>query len=215
MSRNQWTIALAGNIAASFPSPGLSGNEAVQVTCGNEGTCNADLTVTPASGLPHGRTQGRLRGLFQVTGDMNATWPNNVFGLFFQSQQSAVIGTPSVTCYGVVVAYNTITLRQVSGSTNLANGDILATAPQGYVPGALLSLQVQWEIVNATQLRMQVWRGTLSDYSNLTRVLDHTDTSAAYLTSLWEGACVRQAASSTGGMLIGLVDKLELYRKTP
>jgi hypothetical protein len=83
------------------------------------------------------------------------------------------------------------------------------------VPGALLSLQVQWEIVNATQLRMQVWRGTLSDYSNLTRVLDHTDTSAAYLTSLWEGACVRQAASSTGGMLIGLVDKLELYRKTP
>jgi hypothetical protein len=215
MSRNQWTIGLSGNIAASFPSPGLSGPEAVRVACGNEGTANADLTVTPASGLPHGRTQGRLRCLFRVTGDMSAAWPNNVLGLFFQSQEAAVIGTPNVTCYGVVVAYNQVTLRKVTGSQSLAGGDILATAPQGYVPGTLLSLQAQWEIVNANQVRMQVWRGTTPTYSNLSTILDHTDLSGAYLTSQWEGACVRQVAASPGGLLVATLDRLELYHKTP
>jgi hypothetical protein len=147
-----------------------------------------------------------------ATGDMDASVPNNTLGLFWLSQQPAVIGTPNVTCYGVVVEYNQLTLRKVDGSTSLSAGGVLATAPQGYTPGTLLSLQAQWEIVGGIQTRMQVWRGNTANYSNLSRVIDYTDMSGAYVTGLWEGACCRQGAGGATLMTFTL-DKLALYHK--
>lgn len=209
MSRTQWNVTISGAMTASYPSPGLSGAEALQLQATNEGTSFADITVTPASLLPHGVSKGILRCLFVVQGSWGAAYPTNLFGLFFLAQEETPMGGP-FTGYGVLLQHDGLTLRKADGSLPLSGASVIASHAQGYTPGALLSLEVQWEAV-AGQTDIVVRRGNTATYTNVTQVLTFSDLSSPLTSGLWEGVTCRQTVGETGNLLRCQIDKTTLY----
>lgn len=213
MSRSQWNVLISGAMTASYSSPGLSGTAMLQVDATNEGTSFADITVTPASGLPHGVPAGMLRCLFTVTGSWGSGYADNLFGVFCLGDNDTPMGGVYAG-YGVLVEYNRISLRKSTLSTPLSGAPVIAQHPQGYVTGVLIALEVQWEAQAPTKTVFTVRRGTRSDYANLTTILTYEDTTSPILTGAWEGVTVRQTTAAAGVLLRAQVDKTTLYTQS-
>lgn len=209
-----WDIALGGGFTqTSLTTSSLSGAKSLRInidsTAGASGAI--DVAVKPASAYALGLTEGRLRSAFLADGTLDVTHPQRVFGLFWLAALATPMGTAGVDCYGALIEWNRMTLRKNDGVAVLSAGTILQESAIPYTSGALVTLQAQWELVDATHVRMQVWRGSLIDYTDLALIWDYTD-SGAFTTSVAEGVCMRQG--DTGGTNLGVVvDRTTLLSK--
>jgi hypothetical protein len=216
MALADWSIALGGGYAqSSLTTASLFGAKSLLIAIPGTGVGSGaiDVVVAGTSAYAKGLTTGRLRCAFKADGTMDASHPARVFGLFWLASDPTPMQTVGCECYGVLVEYNRLTLRKQDSSTILSAATILQQSAVPYTSGTLVTLQAQWEPVDATHVRLQVWRGSLLTYSDLVPVWDYTD-SAAFTTSTCEGVCMRQG--DTGGTNLGVtVDRTALYHPAP
>lgn len=207
-----WTITLGGGFTQSSLTPAsLFGATSLRINIdGTPGGSGAiDVVVAGTSAYAKGLPAGRLRCALRADGTLDAAHPARVFGLFWLADGIAPMGVAGVKCYGALIEYNRMTLRKNTADVVLSAGTILQQSAVPYTSGALVTLQAQWEPVDATHVRLQVWRGSSLTYSDLVLVWDYTD-SGAFTTTIGEGVCMRQG--DTGGTNLGVtVDRTALY----
>lgn len=163
----------------------------------------------PDSGNTRGFTKGKVRSLFRCTAFTGDQTSINV-GLFCLTSVEDVISTGTGDAYAVGIypedSVTNVTLRKITQNFGefLSTGVLLDSAAKDFDTGTTIAMELQWNVdvpdLGGTQLIVRT--GSQTDYSDLTEVINHIDTSSPYLTGFAEGVFCDCDSGQTATFLI-------------
>lgn len=158
-------------------------------------------SARPGATIPKALTSGKLRTLLNFDYGSGVVYA----GLYCLSSQPNVSG--SVGSFYLVYLDSSLTedrirLAKVGAGLMAASYTVLETSGvSAWTPTVTLALEFEW-VVTAGQAVLTVRTGLQTDFSDLSQLLTHTDTSSPYTTSAGEGPGVRSAVTGTNIMAI-------------